>query len=299
MTAGTAPAPYARAAVPVDGGELAVGVWGPDAAGTPILAVHGITASHRAWLLAAEALSGTRVIAPDLRGRGRSSGLPAPFGLEQHADDLARVLDALGVERAVVAGHSMGGFVAVRLAERHPDRVERLVLVDGGLPVAAPAGVAPEDVPAVVLGPSLQRLGMRFASPEEYVAFWRRHPAIGPWWDDAIADYVAYDLVGEEPELRSSADPDAVSVNALELDGSAGYAEELEALRLPIDFIRAPRGLLDAAPLYEPSVVAEWAPRIPTMRVHEAHDVNHYTIVMTDAGLRQFLPLLDPKETPS
>lgn len=291
---------YERVAVPVDGGELAVGVWNAEAAdahdpaGMPILAIHGITASHRAWLLVAEALTGRRVIAPDLRGRGRSSGLPGPFGLEQHADDLARVMNALGVERAVVAGHSMGAFVAVRLAERHPGLVQRLVLVDGGLPIPAPDGVAPEDVPAVVLGPALQRLAMRFASAGDYEAFWRQHPAIGPWWSPAIADYVAYDLAGEPPELRSSADGEAVSVNALELDGSGGYAGALSALPHPISFIRAPRGLLDAAPLYEPETVAEWDGRLPRMRAHEADDVNHYTIVMTDSGVRQVLSLLNP-----
>ncbi|MFF9565003.1 alpha/beta hydrolase [Leifsonia sp. NPDC014704] len=295
MTTATEYAPFA---VPVDGGDLAGGVWHPDAEGMPILAIHGITASHRAWLLAADALPNRRLIAPDLRGRGRSSGLPGPFELTQHADDLARALDALAVDRVVIAGHSMGGFVAVRFAERHPDRVERLVLIDGGLPVPAPEGVPPEDLPAVILGPALERLRMRFASPEEYEAFWRRHPAIGPWWNAAIADYVAYDLIGDAPELRSSADPDAVSVNALELDGSAGYAEALAALRLPIDVVRAPRGLLDGPPLYDPAVVAEWRERLPAMRIHEADDVNHYTILMTDAGLRQVLPVLDPKETP-
>ncbi|MFP3381125.1 alpha/beta fold hydrolase, partial [Bacillus sp. SIMBA_069] len=83
-------------------------------------------------------------------------------------DDLLAVLDRLGVDRATVAGHSMGAFVAVRLAERHPERVDRLVLLDGGLPVPLPEGVAPEDLPAVVLGPALERLRMRFASGQEY-----------------------------------------------------------------------------------------------------------------------------------
>ncbi|WP_431245733.1 alpha/beta hydrolase [Leifsonia xyli] len=290
---------YSPLAAPVDGGVLAGGVWHAATGGVPLLAVHGITANHRAWRLAAEALPDTRVIAPDLRGRGRSSGLPGPFGLVQHADDLARVLDALDVEQAVVAGHSMGGFVAVRFAERHPGRVARLVLIDGGLPLPAPAGIAPEDVPAAVLGPALARLRMRFASPEEYDAFWRAHPAIGPWWNDAVADYVRYDLVGEAPELRSSVDPEAVSVNALELDGSSSYTEALAAIRVSIDFIRAPRGLLDAAPLYDPAVVDEWRERMPGMRMHEAHDVNHYTIVMSDPGLRQVLPLLIAADAPS
>ena len=56
--------------------------------------------------------AGVRLIAPDLRGRGRSNTLPGPFGMTRHADDMAAVLDFLGVPRAVVVGHSMGGFVS-------------------------------------------------------------------------------------------------------------------------------------------------------------------------------------------
>jgi lipase len=285
---------YSTWTAPVAGGELAGGMWSPATAAPTLIGIHGITANHLSWARIAAALPGTRVIAPDLRGRGRSGGLPGPYGLSDHADDVARALDALGVERAPVAGHSMGAFVAVRFAERHPDRVERLVLVDGGLPLDLPDGIPPEKLPEVVLGPALQRLRMRFASPAEYREFWRRHPAIGPWWNETIEDYVDYDLVGTPPELRSSVSEAAVSVNAFEMDGSAGYAEALAALTLPVSFIRAPRGLLDADPLYDPAVVADWAGRLPQLSVHEADDVNHYTIVMTDAGVRQVLPLLAP-----
>lgn len=290
--------------VPVAGGDLAGGIWHPDAGGMPLLAVHGITANHRAWELVASALPGTRVIAPDLRGRGRSGDLPGPFALTDQADDLARMLDALGVERAAVAGHSMGAFVAVRFAERFRDRTERLVLIDGGLPIPWPEGIPADQVPAVVLGPALERLRRTFASPEEYEAFWRQHPAIGPWWNDTFAGYVAYDLVGDAPLLRSSVSEEAVSVNALELYGDGGYTEALEALRLPIDVIRAPRGLLDGPPLYPPAVVDEWRARLPRMRIHETDDLNHYTILMTEQGLARVLPVLrplesDPKETPA
>ncbi|MGH1550641.1 alpha/beta fold hydrolase [Leifsonia poae] len=238
----TAPVPFTA---PVDGGELAGGVWNTDVPGAPLLAIHGITANHLAWARVASALPGTRIIAPDLRGRGRSGGLPGPFTLNHLADDLARVLDALDVPRVAVAGHSMGGFVAVRFAERHPDRAESLALIDGGLPLPWPADIPAEDLPAVVLGPALERLRRTFASPAAYEDFWRQHPAIGPWWNDTFADYVAYDLVGEAPALRSSVSEAAVSVNALELYGEDGYTEALAALRLPIAFVRAPRGLLD------------------------------------------------------
>lgn len=277
---------------PVAGGALAGGLWRPDAAGTPVLAVHGITATHRNWDLFAAALPDRRVIAPDLRGRGRSNALPAPYGLVQHADDLAALLDAQGVDRVFVVGHSMGAFVSVRFAERHPDRVAGLALIDGGLPVPNPDGVAPADLPAVLLGPALERLSMTFPSRDAYVGFWRRHPALGPYWNDAIEAYVDYDVEGDEPSLRSSARADAVAVNAVELDGSAGYVEALLAAPGPVDFFRAPRGLLDAAPLYPQPVVADWAARMPQLVVHDVADVNHYTIVMSELGAGSVIPVI-------
>ncbi|WP_246190858.1 alpha/beta hydrolase [Agromyces agglutinans] len=285
---------YEAVRVPVAGGELAAGDWRADAPGPALLAVHGITANHLAWSLAAETLPGTRVLAPDLRGRGRSSGLPGPYGLVDHADDLARALDARGIDRAVVAGHSMGGFVAVRLAERHPDRVESLVLVDGGLPLEPPPGIPAEEAAKAVLGPALARLSMRFASPEAYVDFWRDHPGVGPYWNDAVEAYVRYDLDGEAPELRSSARPEAIAVNALELDGSAGYAAALAALDVPIEFLRAERGLLDQPEgLYAPGIPEQWALRLPTLRTREVRDVNHYSIIMTAGGLVHVIPVIE------
>ncbi|SFR87575.1 Pimeloyl-ACP methyl ester carboxylesterase [Agromyces sp. CF514] len=279
-------------AAPVAGGRLAGGQWHPDAAGTPVLAVHGITATHRSWDLFAEALPDRRVIAPDLRGRGRSNALPAPYTLVQHADDLAAVLDALGVDRVHVVGHSMGAFVSVRFAERHPDRVAGLSLVDGGLPVPNPDGIPADELPAVLLGPALERLSMTFRSRADYVAFWRRHPALGPYWSDAIEAYVDYDVDGREPALRSSANADAVAVNAVELDGSGGYTAALAALPGPVDVFRAPRGLLDEAPLYPEGLMARWAERMPQVVVHEIPDVNHYTIVMSDRGAGSVIPVI-------
>ena len=283
---------YSTFAAQVADGALAGGQWHPDAAGLPLLAVHGISATHRSWDLLAGALDDRRVIAADLRGRGRSNTLPGPYGLERHADDLAAMLDALEVDRALVVGHSMGAFVSVRFAERHPDRVAGLVLIDGGLPVPNPGGIPPEDLPAVLLGPALERLSMTFPDRAAYLDFWRRHPALGPYWNDAIEAYVEYDVEGEEPALRSSARAEAVAENAVQLDGADGYAEALLALPAPVDFFRAPRGLLDAAPLYPEEVVAEWAERMPQLVVHEVPDVNHYTIVMAAQGAEGVIPVI-------
>src|SRR5690606_16543776 len=119
--------------------EVAAGEQAPD-----VLVVHGITASHLAWPFVVSQLPGKRVIAPDLRGRGSSSTLVGSAGMRAHAADLVAVLDALGAESVPVIGHSMGGFVAVVFAHVAPERVSQLVLVDGGLPLDAPADLAPD-----------------------------------------------------------------------------------------------------------------------------------------------------------
>lgn len=117
MSSGS-PAPRLRT-VEVDGGPMTVGEWGPED-GTPVLAVHGITASLAGWWLLAAALPEVRLVAPDLRGRGRSNVLPGPYGLDRHAADLEQLLDGLGLDRVVVVGHSMGAFVGVRLVGLGP-----------------------------------------------------------------------------------------------------------------------------------------------------------------------------------
>jgi pimeloyl-ACP methyl ester carboxylesterase len=168
-----------RIDVPVRGGSLAAFRFGaPDPDATLVLAAHGITANSRSWLPVARALDGrAQLIAPDLRGRGESRSLPEPFGMAAHAADLIAVLDHVGAERAVLAGHSMGAYVAARVGADHPNRLEAAVLVDGGLVLPGSEGVDPQAFLDAFLGPSIERLRMRFESPEAYRAFWRDHPA--------------------------------------------------------------------------------------------------------------------------
>jgi pimeloyl-ACP methyl ester carboxylesterase len=101
--------------------------------GVPIVLLHGLTATRRYVVMGSRTLerSGHRVIAYDARGHGAST--PAPdrlaYGYELLADDLEAVLDALGIERAVLAGASMGAHTALRLALTRPGRVAALTLI--------------------------------------------------------------------------------------------------------------------------------------------------------------------------
>ena len=115
--------------VPSDGVTLAGEQSGE---GRAIVLLHGLTATRRYVVMGSRALerAGHRVIAYDARGHGGST--PAPgrsYGYEHLAEDLRAMLDALGIERAVLAGASMGAHTAVRLALEHPDRVAALGLI--------------------------------------------------------------------------------------------------------------------------------------------------------------------------
>jgi 2-hydroxymuconate-semialdehyde hydrolase len=99
--------------------------------GSPLLLIHGFPSNATAWRLIMDRLGPHHsMVAPDMVGFGRSTRRPRrPLGGEDYADRLAALLDVLELERVDVAGLSWGGSVAQRLAARHPERVDRLVLV--------------------------------------------------------------------------------------------------------------------------------------------------------------------------
>jgi len=97
---------------------------------TTLLLVHGFPLDQRLWSAQLRSFSSIiRVVAPDLRGHGKSQ-VSGPYSMEQHADDLVALLDHLKIERAVVTGLSMGGYIAFAFWRRHPARVRALILTD-------------------------------------------------------------------------------------------------------------------------------------------------------------------------
>lgn len=281
--------------VPVRGGSLRVGRWTAANPHAPVvLAAHGVTSNHVSWQLVAER-AGVTLLAPDLRGRGRSSGLVGRAGMAQHAADLEAVLDHLGLDTVTVAGHSMGGFVVAAFAERRPDRTSGVVLVDGGLPLPpAPPGVTPEQALAATIGPAAQRLTMTFESEAAYLDYWRPHPALGQEWSPAVEAYLVYDLTGEPPALRSSVSIDAVRDDSEDM--LAGDAAVRRAMALPEGtvFLRAPYGLMaEPGGLYPPDLFATFAESYPQVDRREVADVNHYTVLLAEPGAQAVASMLE------
>lgn len=266
-------------------GPLAGRLWNADASGVPVLAVHGITANGASFLSLAERLD-VPVFAPDLRGRGRSRSLGAPYTLRQHAQDLADAADSLGWSRARIVGHSMGAFASVRLAAARPELVESLWLVDGGLPLRPSPQSEQQDEGESVLGPAIERLRMEFASPQAYRDFWREHPALGPYWNRWIETYVDSDLfTDEQGRFRPSAVPEAVLVNLRELGGVDGYEDDLRSAAAGATLFVSPRGLFDETPgLYDAEWIDQWRVKLPGLNIIDMPDTNHYTLLMSESA---------------
>lgn len=129
----------ARTRVALADGPTLAYVEAGDPDGSPVLLIHGYTDNSRSWSLLAPYLAGHRLIAVDLRGHGGSDAPACCYGLDSLADDMDRLLDALGIAKADVIGHSLGSMTALTLAALHPERVNRLVLISSSVhPGAGP-----------------------------------------------------------------------------------------------------------------------------------------------------------------
>ena len=153
--------------IPVAGDAVLVGE--SHGGGTPIIFIHGWTLTRAMWRDQLDGLRpGFRAITYDRRGCGDSSGIP---DWDRDSFDLLTLMDALKLERAVLAGHSWGGRIALRFAYDHPERVQGLVVaaapLDGFVPEANPV----ERAPIREMAALRQSSGMAAA-----LAHWQQHP---------------------------------------------------------------------------------------------------------------------------
>ena len=282
--------PTQRFLVPVLGGELAVFQYG-DGSGTPVLLIHGVTSSNRAFQLFADSLiaRGKAPFAVDLRGRGDSNNLQAPFGMKQHAADMAAVIDHFGWNKPDVIGHSMGGFVAAALVGLYADKVGEVVFADGGVPLPMPPGMTVEQIMPFVLGPAMTRLAMEFESKEAYRDYWKPQPAFIKGWSSVLDEYVDYDLRGK----KASTNPQAVEADSRDLFGDDLIVKSLQGLTKPSIFIKAERGLQnEEGGLYPMPVLDAVLPSYPMLKLEFLADCNHYDMFLEQSGAEKVAQII-------
>ncbi len=244
--------------------------------GEPVLLVHGLAGNAGNWCeVVPELVERRRVIAVDLPGHAGSAPLPRGATVDDFAAATAAVLEAEGVERALVAGHSFGGLVALRLARSRPELVRGLLLV-------SPAGISTASrlVQAVVVATTTIRPGRTAARFRHRFAdrAWYRRVLFRPWFvadADALGARATHGLLAAQRlhadtkvagramvkgdprrELGEISCPVLVLWGArdaqLRLDDAFEYARRLRArLRIVADcghlvIVERPRAVLDA-----------------------------------------------------
>lgn len=221
--------------------------------GTPIVLLPGLTANATffAGLVEAGLTPTLRVIAVDLRGRGLSDKPDTGYGMDDHAADIVGLLDALGVDRAILGGHSFGGLLTYYLAANVPDRVERCVVLD------APAYVDPRIVEQ--LKPTLDRLGRVLPSRADYLASVKALPYYQGWWHPLMDDFYRADAEDlPDGSVRARARPDHIA-EAVKRSGAVDWPSVVARISQPTLLIRATEAY--GPPGYPPLVGEEVAQR--------------------------------------
>src|SRR5689334_1043753 len=154
--------------------------------GPAVVMLHGFADTGDMWVPLAAALAPRRtVVVPDLRGMGLSSHPEHGYDKKTQGRDVARVLDALKIEKADVVAHDIGNMVAYAFAAQYPHRVTRLVLMDAPLP-----GIGPWD--DITRSPLLWHFNFRGPDVERLVAG-RERIYLDRFWNELSADPTAID----------------------------------------------------------------------------------------------------------
>ena len=201
--------------------------------GPPLVLTHGLSANARFFdgLAAAGLAPACRVLSLDLRGRGLSDAPGAGYAMDDHAADLLGVLDALGLGRVRLGGHSFGGLLTLYVAAGAPERVERALVLD------VPAEVDPSVLDQI--GPSLSRLEQVYPSRAAYLEFVRSLPyfAGGGWDDDVAAFYDAEVQDLPDGTVRPRCRPDTIR-QAVEGTFGPDWAAVAERVECPTLLLR-------------------------------------------------------------
>lgn len=157
--------------------------------GPTLLLLPGLTANRHTFdgLIAAGLNHHFHVLSVDMRGRGNSDK-PENYAIAAHAADIVGLLDALGLERIVLGGHSFGGLMTMYLGALIPQRITKLVLIDSAISLAT-------ERTRELIAPALARLNTTYPSWDAYLTLMKQAPYFYGWpWDTLVESYYRADV---------------------------------------------------------------------------------------------------------
>jgi pimeloyl-ACP methyl ester carboxylesterase len=237
-----------------------------------VLGIHGLTANsfHMAAVSGHLAGQGRYALAYDVRGRGDSSPANAPSSMLRHAEDAVEIIEALPVEKIVLAGYSMGAYVA-GLAASRSDKVAGVILFDGG------GTLTKSDVERIFL--TLARIDTRFLTAEQYIAAVKINYAfLGIRWNKFIEDAVLHAIELSSIYLfKYKGEKQRIMEDLRDL---AEYNhKELAKLRCPVLLVHAEGSLGLRPPLFTDKSYTVTKKYIPNLNIYKTK-ANHYTMML-------------------
>lgn len=224
-----------------------------NAKGPVLVLLHGFTDNARSWSLLLPYLDqGYRIIAPDLRGHGKSSAPECCFALSDMAHDIKLLLDDLGVEKATLVGHSLGSILTQTLAEQYPERVEKVVLI------SSTASTHDTTKQGSWLATEIGKLKAPIDPDSEFMI---------NWYSNALP--VAPDFI-EKEKAESAAVPLQVWRGVLHELQITEFGRGLPALRVPVLILHGGKD-----PLFDAAAQAELRAALPAARYVEFADAGH------------------------
>ncbi len=248
--------------------------WGGD--GAPVLALHGLASSAHWYDIVAPLLRDRfRIIAPDQRGHGQTTQASDGYDWRSVASDAVGLLDALGIERAIVFGHSWGGNVAVSTAAHFPERVSALVMIDGGF-------FSPQMMPGATWEAFSQRLAPRDVSGARAEFLARIGAQLAMCWSDEVERIVQTMVYERDGQIYDILRPEnqAQVIRAMWDDPASDAWPRIECPALIVPAGPSPERANTDFALTRKRMVEMAAAGIPNSRVHwipnTIHDIGYH-----------------------
>jgi len=254
----------------------------------PLILMHGLTGNAHSFDGVLNAGVRREVLTVDLRGRGLSDKPAHGYSMQDHADDIVGMLDRLGMERAVIGGHSFGGLLSIYLAFHYPGRVEKIIMID------AAARMHPKA--AAMVEPALSYLGKQWPSFSDYLEEMKSSPCLKDNWLPEMESYHQADVVKrtDDGSYTTNASPEHITEASQGAIGDRIDNDRLEyagQITQPALLINALEACDEKAPILPEALARETVDTMKACR-YVAVPGNHITMLY-GAGAREIAKAID------
>lgn len=241
--------------------------------GTLLIFIHGLTGNYLQMHHFQEHFKKScDTLSYDLSGRGDSTIQKSPANIHQHTDDLLQLMDSLDYGKFILAGYSMGGYIALDAAAQS-DKVQKVVLLDGG-------GAADENTSSLVL-PSLGRLEKSFDSADDYLDMMKQsYGALGVEWSSVMDQVINHEIAEINGEIHPKSD---YTLTKQDFESFYEYPHQkiYENIKVPVLLIICTGPIKNNTPLFSKDGYQLMIDTVEDIKSTD-YTLNHYEIVFNN-----------------